>query len=378
MNDKKFNKIFYIILILIGVAIKFSLLNIKTGDYVGFLEPWLKFIETNGYEKALRHNFYDYSPAYIYFLVLIAKLGINPLYSVKILSIIFEYILAFFVGKTAQLKTKNNAVVWISMAVIPLLPSILLNSSYLSQCDSIYSTFIMVAIYFSLKEKSFLSVLCLGLSFAFKMQGVFILPFFFIMMLRGKIPFYYFFIIPTVYLISLLPTWYYGRPLSDSLLTYLAQTDRWGFLTMNFPNFYIFIDNSYYEIAKAIGVGITFVFTLLFGLWFAQKKYFFTFDDWIRLAFLSALIIPFLLPGMHERYLYLADVLGILYFLVFRKNIVLPIGVLAISFYSYTRMSRFNEILPMEPAFFIYLLIIIFVSIDFIKSFKASNHEYSQ
>lgn len=126
-----------IAIIIIGIIIKLALASVKTGDFIIFLEPWLEFIKTHGYFSSLKYGFYDYTPSYIYILILIAKIGFNPLYSVKLVSIIFEYVAAYFIGKIAYQKYKSNIVIWISVAVIPLLPTVLLNSSYLSQCDSI-------------------------------------------------------------------------------------------------------------------------------------------------------------------------------------------------------------------------------------------------
>jgi len=362
-------------IIIIGIIIKIILLPVETGDFVVFLHPWIEFIKTHGYFSSLKYGFYDYAPSYIYILVLIAKAGLNPLFLVKIVSILFEYLAAFFVGKIAFLKSKNNLAIWISMAVIPLLPSVLLNSSYLSQCDSIYAAFVMGSIYFIIQEKQFLSVLFLAIAFAFKMQTAIILPFFFVLLLRGNIRWYYFLLIPVVFILSITPAWLYGRPFVELLKVYLAQTDRFRLLTLNFPNIYIWINNSLYEPFRQGGIILTFILTLITGFWLSRKRISFTFEDWIKLAFLSSIIVPYILPGMHERYMYLGDLLGVLYYLVLRKNIQLPAGILLVSFYSYIRCSRFNDILPMSPAFIIYTFIIIFTSIDFIKSIKKVSNE---
>ena len=231
------------------------------------------------------------------------------------------------------------------------------------------------SIYFIILKKQFLSVLFLAIAFAFKMQTAFILPFFFVIMLRGNIRWYYFFLIPIVFSLSIAPTWLYGRPFIDLIKVYIAQTDRYRFLTLNFPNIYIWISNNYYESAKMVGIILTFVLTVFTGFWLSKKQIIFSYETWIRLAFLSSIVVPFILPGMHERYMYLGDVLGVLYYLVIRKNIHLPIGILLVSFYSYIRCSRFNDILPMEPAFFIYSLVIIFTVTDFIKSLKIDSNE---
>jgi len=109
------------------------------------------------------------------------------------------------------------------------------------------------------------------------------------------------------------------------------------------------------------------------GWWLSRKRITFTFESWVRLAFLSAMVVPFLLPGMHERYMYPADVLGVLYYMVIRKNIHLPVGVLLVSTYSYIRCSRYHDVLPIEPAFIVYLLVIIFTSVDFVTGLKTQS-----
>lgn len=347
----------------------------KTGDYIVFLDPWIQFIKFHGYFSSLKYGFYDYAPSYIYILVVITKIGLNPLFSVKIVSILFEYLAAYFIGKIIFQKYKNKLVICISLAVIPLIPSVILNSSYLSQCDSIYAAFVMGSIYFILKEKQFLSVLLLAIAFAFKMQTAFILPFFFVLMLRGNIRWYYFLLIPCVFILSITPAWLIGRPFEELLKVYLAQTERFKFLTQNFPNIYIWIPNYFYEPARLSGMILTFFITLFSGIWLSRKKITFSFESWITLALLSSIIIPYFLPGMHERYMYLGDLLGVLYFLVLRKNIHIPIGILLVSCYSYIRCSRFNDILPMSPAFFVYTIIIIFTTIDFIKTIKVESNE---
>jgi len=369
------NKITYFAFVVLGLILKLILLPVKTGDYIGFIQPWIEFIKTHGYFSSLKYGFYDYTPSYIYFLIAIVKIGLNPLYSVKIISISFEYLAAFFVGKIAFKKYNNNLVIWISLAIIPLLPSIMLNSSYLSQCDSIYSAFVLGSLYFLLEKKQFLSILFLGIAFAFKMQTVFILPFFFVWMLRGNIRWYYFFLIPFIFILSILPTWLYGREFMELLKVYISQTDHYRLLTLNFPNLYIWIDNVFYEPVKTIGIVATIIMTLFSGFWLSKKQFFFTYESWIKLAFLSSIIVPYFLPGMHERYMYLGDLLGVLYYLVNRRNLHLPMGILLASFYSYIRCSKYNEMLPMSPAFLIYSLVIIFTLIDFIKTLNIESNE---
>jgi hypothetical protein len=114
---------------------------------------------------------------------------------------------------------------------------------------------------------------------------------------------------------------------------------------------------------------------LVFGIWISRKQYHFNYETWIKLALLSVIITPYLLPGMHERYLYLGDVLAVLYFFVFPKKIGISFGVLFVSFYSYISCSRFKELLPLWPAFFIYSGIIYLVVKDFVSTLNDSKSQ---
>lgn len=359
----------------VSVVVKLALFPVVTGDYIYFLGPWVEFIKEHGYFAALEHDFYNYTPTYIYVLVLIAKTGLNPLFCIKAVSILFEYLLAYFIGRIACMKWHDKRVMWMALAIVPLLPSVLLNSAYLSQCDAIYAAFAVGGIYYALREKPWVAVLFLGVSFALKMQAVMVLPFFFVMLLRRKIKWYAFLLVPAVYFISIIPAWAAGRPLVDLLTVYFQQAGHYKELTLNFPNLYIWFDNAAYDTIAPIGIGITCLLTLTTGLILSRNRYQFGFDTWVRLAFVEAIIVPFLLPGMHERYMYVGDVLGVLYFLVIRKNVLLSLGIAAISAYSYIRCSRFNELLPQEPAFFLYLLIIALVVADFVQSLKTDKRD---
>lgn len=365
-------------LIIMGICIRIVMLPVETGDFVVFLKPWIDFIKANGYFSALQFDFYNYAPSYIYILVFIAKTGLNPLFMVKLVSIAFEYITAMYIGRIAFLQSGDKRLIRVALGIIPLIPTVILNSSYLSQCDSIYTAFAIGSLYFILKKKKLMSVLFLGISFAFKMQAAVLLPFFFVTMLKGKIQWYYFLTIPAIYLASILPAWIFGRPMADLLGTYIAQADHYRQLTMNFPNLYIWISNNHYEAAKTVGIFFTIFTTLAAGFYLGRRVVILSSESLIRFVFLGAIIVPFLLPGMHERYMYVGDVLAILYALVIRKNLHLPAGIIIVSSYSYIRCSRFNDILPMEPAFFVYLCVIIMVMRDFTKSLKNDSNSAGQ
>lgn len=340
------NKKFLALLILAGLLIKLLMLPFfpEPGDYTFFLKPWVEFIRSHGYWQAFRFEFANYSPAYLYFLLGIAKLGGEPLIPIKLVSIGFEYVAAWFIGGIAYQKYKEDWVRWCALAVVPLLPTVLINSSYWGQCDSVYASFLVGSIYFVLRKRSFLSILFLGISFSFKLQAILLFPFYFVLLLRNRVKWYYFLLVPAVYLISLLPAYCAGRPLTELLSVFISQSKYYDSLSLQFPNLYMWISDNHYETVKWIGILLTCLFALLTGGLLAKKyRAQLTNDYLVRLALLSAVIFPFLLPGMHERYMYVGDLLAVAYIMYFPRKFYNALGIPLISLFSYALCTSLNE-----------------------------------
>ncbi len=354
-------RLYWLIIIIAVLLLKTLFLPIKLGDYNTYLGPWVEFIKNNGYFASLRYDFYNYSPSYIYILILIAKTGLNSLYMIKIISILFEFVLALYVGKILFLKTKIQMLYWLSAAILPLIPTVFLNGAYWGQCDSIYTTFVVVGIYYSLINKHFISVVLLAVAIAFKAQAVFILPYYFTLLLFGKTKWYYFLTIPIVYFISIMPAWLNGRYLTDLFSIYLNQSDYYQSLTMFMPNIYVWIQDADYSTFKLVGIITTTALTIFSSIYLKYKNFELNIDNLILLAFASVIFTPFILPGMHERYLYLGDVLAFIFLLWSKNNSRIPFAIWTVSFYAYISCSRLKEFLPLWPAFFVYLTAIILV-----------------
>lgn len=337
LDDPKM-KYYLLIVIFFVIIAKLLLFDFQYVDYGYYLSRWIHDIKANGYLSALKDPFYNYTPAYMYILVLIAKLDLNALYAIKLVSIGFEYILAFFIGRLAFLYVKKKNVIWLALALVPLVPTLMLNSSFMSQCDAIYASFAVGSVYFALTNRQWTAMLFLGLAFALKAQTAMVLPFYFVYLLRGNIRWYMFLIVPSIYFISVIPVWIVGRPLVDLLTIYIGQAEYNVELVKNFPNFYIWVEQ-WGSVAKICGLLIVFCGTMLMGWILKNKKYQLTIVQWTQILLFSAVACPFFLPGMLERYMYLGDVFAILLVLVVPKlkNILLAISIIFISFYSYIR-----------------------------------------
>ena len=395
-NNKNTLVIGLVILITIcSLYFKLSFFNYWSGDYETFLSIWIGTLRYNNGVDAFQTIFYNYTPLYVYFLAFISYFKfdeLTDLYAIKAFSVLFEYFAAFLIGKIAAHITKNKMLFYLSFVIIPLIPSVILNSSIMAQCDVIYVSMMLASIYFLIcKKNNFLAIIFLGLAFSIKLQSAILLPFFFVYMLRGHIKWYYFLMIPVVYLVTLLPALYFGAPVKGLLNVYFAQSAYSYDLSSFFPNVYYLGAANILGSNKIPGTVFVAVCTLLLGWWFSKKQYTFTPTLWIHLAFFSAIFCPYFLPGMRERYLYCGDLLVVLYVMLYPKNImtwVSAIGIWFTSFYAcaltienvhYYDTSGFDITflrlfvpIKWKVVCLIYLAIVLYVFYDLMKNFKAT------
>lgn len=396
--DKR-QRILMIGLIVLGTIIsayfRITCIDYTFSDYTMFLSPWIDTIRQNGYMSALAGDFYNYTPLYMYVLTLIAKLDANPLYAIKIVSFLFEYLLAFYIGRIAYLNTKKEWTLWLPFAIVPLVPSFFLNSTLMSQCDAIYVSFVIGSVYYVLTKRPIAAMIFLGVAFSLKLQAAFVLPFYFVYMLRGHIKWYMFAAVPLVYFVTVIPAWVAGRPLVELLMIYGSQSDSVFNYTLaaSFPNVYLWI-HEFLDYNKWPGMIFMTALVLVGGYVLMNKKYTFTANAWIALLFLSAIVCPFFLPYMHERYLYMGDLAGVLYILNNHKKIFHWFAGLSIIFVSYFSCAQclillssfdrsgFNftflkliQVFPWQAVGGLYLVAILYVVYDLCKILKNNKNE---
>lgn len=329
------NAVFAMVMVVFAVAIRYYLFDFRSGDYGSFLNKWYEFIRTNGGYKTLSHNFSDYNPPYLYLLTLFSYLPVGSLYAVKIISVVFDFVAAFFAFKLVEGKYKNETVAVFSFATILLAPTVILNGSYWGQCDIIYSAFLLASIYFLSKGKDALSLIMYGLSISFKLQAIFLFPIFIILFLKKKLRFAGFFIIPAIFFLSVMPSVIIGRPWTDAFSVYLFQAKNYSSLTLNAPTVYQWFPQGDFLTFSRIGLlfSAAAIFAFIFLVY--KKRGDINGDIVIKISFILLSAVPFLLPRMHERYFFPADIFSIVYAYYFPRYFFIPIGMQIISFFSY-------------------------------------------
>jgi Gpi18-like mannosyltransferase len=350
--------LFTTLCIALAIALRLSLFSYQTFDYYNFLGPWYDHLRENGF-KGFQTGFSNYTPPYLYLLWLTTYLPVQKLYAIKSIGLLSDFALAFVVLLVVRLKYDRRPVWLAAFAAVLFAPTIFFNSALWGQCDAIHTTFLLAALYCLLRRWAGRALLFFSIAFAFKIQAVFLLPLFFVLWAKGELPLKYFLLLPIVYLALCLPVLLAGRPLYDLLTIYLDQANTYQRLTSSAPNLYQWLPDNAEVFGRA---GLIFAVTLAGFLCYACLK---SEARWgkhltVRLALVSALLVPFALPYMHERYFYAADCIAIVYGFYFPRRFYLPLAVVTISLFSYFPYL-FNDMTVIRLPYLALLLAIVLI-----------------
>lgn len=310
-----------------AVVIRYFLLDFESGDYLSFLAPWTEFFREHGGFKALGLSVGNYNLPYLYFLALFSYIDISELYLIKLLSIVFDVLLAWACMKLCSRFTKGRLRLIVCFFAVLLFPTVVLNGAYWAQCDSIYTFFAVLSLYLALSDKPVGAMVSITASFAFKLQAVFVMPIFFVLLVAKKIKFKHLFIFPAAYLVMMLPAVIAGRPLWDTLTLYLAQAgtvgDAMNYNAPSLTSMFQWGENTEMWSTLLVIAAFAFMF-FVFAVAIANRKHL---DDRIILAMavLLAIGIPFLLPHMHDRYFFAGGMLCIVLALADKNALLLPL-----------------------------------------------------
>ena len=308
-----FIKILSIVLLFsLGILFRFWGLGAISGDMRYYLLPWYNEIATYGF-KSLSGNFSNYTPPYLYLLALatLTKSFIPKVVAIKLISILFDVVNVFLINKIIRVKFPVGLVPIFAAAIFWVMPTIFLNSAFWGQADAVYTCFLLLTFYFHINDRTLATMIVYGISVSIKAQAVFLAPFLLLFVLKKRIPWYYFGVIPVVYILLMIPALLAGRPIMDLLTIYFSQTAYYQSLAMRSPNPYIFFPNALYSKVVIPGFILAVIFTSLWVYYYAYRKIKYEPGNLAFFALISVILMPFFMPKMHDRYFYPADVLSL-------------------------------------------------------------------
>lgn len=344
-----------------AMLLRMCLLDYQSGDYLDFLSHWATFFREHEGFSALAMDVGDYNVPYLYFIAAMSGLNIPDLYGYKLFSIFFDVVLAWGGLRLVRvLRGEQGGKCLPAVAFLGMLwlPTVVLNGSLWGQCDAIYGALLVHGVALALEGRTGWSVVLAAVAFSFKLQTVFLLPLWGVLWLGKRIRFRELWLFPLTYLLTIVPALCLGKPLGDILKVYWEQMGQYPRLSLNAPSVFQWIPYGVpvqEGLAARLGIGsaaLLVLALLLVGLRWGERM-----DGraYMAVAVVLAIGVPFLLPHMHERYFFLADVLTLCWACVgWRRSgvLVLTAGASLASYAVYLRL-KYNLVLSLFGARFV-------------------------
>jgi Gpi18-like mannosyltransferase len=211
----------------------------------------------------------------------------------------------------------------------------------------------LASLYCFLKKRPGAALLLFGAGLSFKLQAAFILPFtFFAYLLQNWSVLNYLFA-ASGFFMTQIPCLFTGTPFFDIIQKYALQSGAYGQPTMNAPTIFALIPGprtAGYVCAAAV------LFCVVFAL---MKRRAEAAPETLLLLFVfCSLVVPFLLPRMHERYFYLAEVSLLLYGACRPKRLWAAFALIIPSLSTYSNYLYKTGFIPLH-----YLALAVFIAV---------------
>jgi len=336
-----------------ALLLRLYFLEYQSLDYQDFLAKWAAYFRDYGGVAALGDKIGNYNFPYLYFLALFSYVPVGDLYLIKFLSTAFDIVLALYGMKLVLHLCGNRSLGLASFFTLLMLPTVVANSSMWAQCDSIYTAFLLMMLYYAMQKQPVATMICAALAFAFKLQAIFLLPILPVLWMMGRVRLKHVLLLPGVYLFTCLPAFLWGRPVADAVLIYLEQADSTKqSLNYNAPSVF----GLFRAPSEAIGllslVGIfcsAALILLCYAAVFSRAKRM-SDRDLLFVSLFLCIGIPFFLPSMHDRYFFIADCLSVVAVFSLGASVLYPIAVQAASLFCYAAYFKRVYTLPLRVA----------------------------
>lgn len=382
MLKKRGRYIYWVVLLLVSVAafsVRWRGMEYVSGDFGICVLPWSEAMKTGQGLSILSTYDGDYNMPYITVLWLLNYLPGRTIVKVKMFSVLFDYLGALAAGFiTAHFAKSEKKALCFILAYIVLLfhPSVILNSAYWGQCDSVYVTFLLYMIWAILKRRYNVAMIFFGCALSFKLQAVLILPILLIFWWKKRFfSCIVFFFIPIVMEILCIPAILGGYSVFAPFLIYKRQLGRYPNMYVFYPNFWALFKDAHYYIFSSAAIIFVLVGLGILALAVIRKQDKITEKQWIEFAVWSTFFMICFLPSMHERYGMLAEILVAIYAFLEKKagGIAAVIGIG--SFITYLQTGLGYSLMPDQWIAVANLLCLSFLSWQMVKNWHGREKD---
>ena len=328
--------------VFLSLMARFAMLDFNSADYDSFLRGWVEIFRQGGFAM-LGQNIGDYNLLYQYILLLISRSPLFDLYMIKYVTIVFDYLLALSMLRAAGIFAGRQARTPVFL-ILCILPTTLLDGACWGQCDSVYAFLVIMSLCDLKTRHPWRSAVFLALAFAFKLQTIFFFPVVLLALLHGEYKPWHALAFAAAYLVTMIPALAAGRPFLDALSVYANQSmgQYYHRLTYNAPNLYAFfpmlefassqeytwmryiegidgkmtnlyLNEDLFPMLQHAALYACILLVLAAVIYWLRHREEITPDMTLNFALFFAIFLPFVMPKIHDRYFYLADMLSILY-----------------------------------------------------------------
>lgn len=344
-----FIKKYFVVIVAVAVTVLAVLVRLYgyyfiSVDMRDYLIKWFWNIVATGRIKSLKHNIGNYNLLYLTILSLLSYIKAEPVFIIKTLSVVFDFLLAVAAAMLVYDHSKGDRFrkSVLCYSIVLMLPAVCINSSVWGQCDSMYTAFLVLCLVFFGREKYRWGFVMFALALSLKLQAVFLLPFLLFFYFKSRrFSILNFLLIPGVMLLTGVPAAIMGRPILDVFRIYFQQTSDFQYPTMLYPNVYSWLDHDYLNFAFAEFITPIAVFIALFalaaGFFCCERKLHSntSFKNYLVFAAWACYTCVMFLPRMHERYGFAAEILLVVLALLDRKYILYAVVSSIVALISY-------------------------------------------
>jgi Gpi18-like mannosyltransferase len=350
----------------IAIIIRAKLYGFRSGDLRDAFLVWCKDIETKGFAEVLIHVG-NYNAPYVYVLWLATKLPLQRVFVLKGLSMLCDFVAAGAMAWIVHHAFRSKARALLAGFALLVTPTVVLNGAWWGQCDMVYAAPLFLALAAMLGRRPYLASVLFGVAISVKLQAVFLVPLLAIWVLRRELPWRAVLLIPATFLLTLVPAWFAGCKTVDLLMIYPKQTHYYSALTLNAPTVFALLAD---EPAWLGPLGVWFAAAVALALFVAcvRAKRQTTPAVLVQEAMVFSSLIPFLLPHMHERYLFLADTLSVLYCFFFPRRFWVAVFVVGASVVGYSSYVFSKTPVPLTVAAAMMGVASVVVAADLLRS----------
>ncbi|MFC3384181.1 glycosyltransferase 87 family protein [Couchioplanes azureus] len=316
------------LLAMLAVGIRWAGRHEVTADMRIFY-AWYDRIEAGGGFAALDQEIGNYNAPFLYLLAILTYLPGSTLIKIKLTWCLFDVLLVYFTYRIVALRHAGWRIPALAALVTAFLPTVVVNSSLYGQCDGVWGALALGGLYYVLRGKGWGAASLFTMALAVKPQAIFIFPVLALTVLAGRLPWRCLLAVPVVYVVLDLPAILAGRDPVELLTLYSPgrQSSHVPALTSNAPSAYAFFPVTT-RVDTLETLGYLFAAVLVLGVLYLliAGRVRLDADRLVTASAVFVIGVPFLLPGMHERYFYLADVVAVA--LAFHRPRLWPVPVL--------------------------------------------------